>query len=69
MFPTKVVLRFIKEVQEAFAFGPPAAVSNLGPFPSNVRYGESGVVFESDDTDILKPCAPHGNGANLLALI
>ena len=33
-------------VGEAFAFGTPAAVSNLGPLPSIIRAGESGVVFE-----------------------
>lgn len=33
-------------VREAFAFGTPAAVSNLGPLPSIVKHGESGVVFE-----------------------
>jgi glycosyltransferase involved in cell wall biosynthesis len=31
---------------EAFAFGTPVAVSNLGPLPSMVRAGVSGVVFE-----------------------
>ena len=34
-------------VREAFAFGTPAAVSDLGPLPSIVRDGESGVVFEA----------------------
>lgn len=32
---------------EAFAFGTPAAVSNLGPLPSFVRHGENGAVFEA----------------------
>ena len=31
---------------EAFAFGTPAAVSNLGPLPSIVKRNENGVVFE-----------------------
>lgn len=31
---------------EAFAFGTPVAVSNLGPLPSLVRAGVDGVVFE-----------------------
>jgi glycosyltransferase involved in cell wall biosynthesis len=34
-------------VREAFAFGTPAAVSDLGPLPSIVRHGESGLVFEA----------------------
>jgi glycosyltransferase involved in cell wall biosynthesis len=33
-------------VREAFAFGTPAAVSNLGPLSSIVQAGVSGVVFE-----------------------
>ncbi|HRJ02709.1 MAG TPA: glycosyltransferase family 4 protein [Hyphomonas sp.] len=37
-------------VREAFAFGTPAAVSDLGPLPSIVNHGRSGVVF--------KPAAP-----------
>ena len=40
-------------VREAFAFGTPAAVSNLGPLPSIVRHGESGVVFEAANPDSL----------------
>ena len=40
-------------VREAFAFGTPAAVSNIGPLPSIVKDGESGVVFEPDDPESL----------------
>ncbi|MBK9988937.1 MAG: glycosyltransferase family 4 protein, partial [Betaproteobacteria bacterium] len=40
-------------VREAFAFGTPAAVSDLGPLPSIVRHGESGVVFEAANSDSL----------------
>jgi glycosyltransferase involved in cell wall biosynthesis len=36
---------------EAFAFGTPAAVSDLGPLPSIVRQGENGVVFEAGTPD------------------
>ena len=32
-------------VREAFAFGTPCAVSDLGPLPSIVEHGLSGVVF------------------------
>jgi glycosyltransferase involved in cell wall biosynthesis len=32
---------------EAFAFGTPAAVSNVGPLPSIVTDGENGLVFEA----------------------
>lgn len=40
-------------VREAFAFGTPVAVSNLGPLPSIVRHGVSGVVFESSNPEPL----------------
>jgi glycosyltransferase involved in cell wall biosynthesis len=33
-------------VREAFAFGTPTAVSNIGPLPSIVQSGINGVVFE-----------------------
>jgi len=33
-------------VREAFAFGTPAAVSDLGPLPTIVEHGKSGIVFE-----------------------
>jgi glycosyltransferase involved in cell wall biosynthesis len=33
-------------IREAFAFGTPAAVSNIGPLPSIVKHDENGVVFE-----------------------
>jgi glycosyltransferase involved in cell wall biosynthesis len=33
-------------VREAFAFGTPAAVSDLGPLPYIVEHGKSGVVFQ-----------------------
>lgn len=32
-------------VREAFAFGTPVAVSDIGPLPSIVCQGENGVVF------------------------
>lgn len=40
-------------VVEAFAFGTPAAVSNIGPLPSIVKHGESGVVFEAANPESL----------------
>lgn len=38
---------------EAFSAGTPAAVSNLGPLPSIVKHGDSGVVFESANPSAL----------------
>jgi glycosyltransferase involved in cell wall biosynthesis len=40
-------------LSEAFAFGTPAAVSNLGPLPSVVRHGHSGVVFQAASPESL----------------
>lgn len=40
-------------VREAFAFGTPAAVSDIGPLPSIVRQGENGVVFRPADPQSL----------------
>ena len=40
-------------VHEAFAFGTPVAVSNIGPLPSIVKQGVSGVVFGAADPESL----------------
>jgi len=40
-------------ILEAFAFGTPAAVSNIGPLPSIVRQGENGLVFGPGDPQSL----------------
>jgi len=47
VLPSEWFEGFPMVVREAFAFGTPAAVSDLGPLPSIVRHGESGVVFEA----------------------
>jgi glycosyltransferase involved in cell wall biosynthesis len=36
-------------IREAFAYGTPAAVSNIGPLPSIVRDGVCGVIFQPQD--------------------
>lgn len=41
-------------VCEAFAFGTPAAVSDIGPLPSIVQQGENGMVFASGDPESLQ---------------
>lgn len=46
VLPSESFEGFPMVVREAFAFGTPAAVSNIGPLPSIVRQGENGVVFE-----------------------
>ena len=47
VLPSECFEGFPMVVREAFAFGTPSAVSNLGPLPSIVKQGESGVVFEA----------------------
>ncbi|MBT8765791.1 glycosyltransferase family 4 protein [Metapseudomonas boanensis] len=40
-------------VREAFAFGTPAGVSDLGPLPTIVQHGKSGVVFQPSNPQSL----------------
>ncbi len=40
-------------IREAFAHGTPVAVSNIGPLPSIVRDGSSGVLFQPHDPESL----------------
>lgn len=51
--PSECFEGFPMVIREAFAFGTPAAVSNIGPLPSIVRQGENGVVFEPGDPQSL----------------
>ncbi len=57
ILPSEWFEGFPMVVREAFAFGTPAAVSAIGPLPSIVRDGLSGVVF------------PPGDAAALLAAV
>ena len=45
MLPSESFETFGLVVAEAFAFGTPTAVSNIGPLPSIVKDGISGIVF------------------------
>ena len=47
VLPSECFEGFPMVIREAFAFGTPAAVSNLGPLPSIVQSGSNGVVFEA----------------------
>jgi glycosyltransferase involved in cell wall biosynthesis len=40
-------------LQEAFALGTPAAVSNIGPLPSLVEHGDLGGVFQPNNAHSL----------------
>lgn len=53
VLPSEWFEGFPMVVREAFAFGTPAAVSNIGPLPSIVRHGVSGVVFEPANPESL----------------
>ncbi len=53
VLPSEWFEGFPMVVREAFAFGTPAAVSNIGPLPSIVRKGENGVVFKPADPQSL----------------
>lgn len=53
ILPSEWFEGFPMVVREAFAFGTPAAVSNLGPLPSIVQHGKSGLVFEAANPDSL----------------
>lgn len=46
ILPSECFEGFPMVVREAFAFGTPAAVSDIGPLPSIVQHGKSGVVFQ-----------------------
>jgi len=46
VLPSEWFEGFPMVVREAFAFGTPAAVSNIGPLPSIVQSGKNGLVFE-----------------------
>ena len=47
VLPSECFEGFPMVVREAFAFGTPVAVTDLGPLPSIVQHGKSGVVFEA----------------------
>lgn len=53
VLPSEWFEGFPMVVREAFAFGTPAAVSNIGPLPSIVRHGVNGVVFEPSNPESL----------------
>lgn len=53
ILPSEWFEGFPMVVREAFAFGTPSAVSNIGPLPSIVEQGVSGLVFEPNNPDSL----------------
>lgn len=70
VLPSEWFEGFPMVVREAFAFGTPAAVSNLGPLPSIVKHGESGVVFEAGNPDsLLKTVRAAWKSSSLLELL
>jgi len=53
VLPSECFEGFPMVVREAFAFGTPVAVSNLGPLPSIVQHGSSGVLFSPANPESL----------------
>jgi len=51
VLPSEWFEGFPMVVTEAFAFGTPAAVSNIGPLPYIVQHGSSGVVFSPANSE------------------
>lgn len=49
ILPSEWFEGFPMVIREAFAFGTPAAVSNIGPLPSIVTKGLNGIVFEASN--------------------
>lgn len=47
ILPSQCFEGFPMVIREAFAFGTPAAVSNIGPLPSIVKHGVQGITFEA----------------------
>lgn len=59
VLPSECFEGFPMVVREAFAFGTPAAVSDLGPLPSIVQHGTSGMVFEPSNSESLLNVVRH----------
>lgn len=53
VLPSECFEGFPMVVREAFAFGTPVAVSNIGPLPSIVTNNVNGVLFEPANSDAL----------------
>jgi len=53
VLPSECFEGFPMVIREAFAFGTPVAVSNIGPLPSIVQHGINGVVFEPENRQSL----------------
>ena len=53
LLPSVCFEGFPMTIREAYAHGTPCAVSNLGPLPSIVKEGETGVVFEAGNAEAL----------------
>lgn len=53
VLPSECFETFGLVLGEAFAFGTPVAVSDIGPLPSIVQHGENGVVFQPADPNSL----------------
>jgi glycosyltransferase involved in cell wall biosynthesis len=52
--PSECIEGFPMVIREAFAFGTPVAVSDIGPLPAIIRNGECGVIFQPGNVDSLR---------------
>jgi glycosyltransferase involved in cell wall biosynthesis len=65
--PSECFEGFPMVIREAFAFGTPVAASNLGPLPTIVHAGESGIVFDpADPASLQRSIATAWSAAGLL---
>jgi glycosyltransferase involved in cell wall biosynthesis len=53
LLPSECFEGFPMVVPEAFVFGTPVAVSNIGPLPDIIRHGQNGIVFAAGNPDSL----------------
>lgn len=54
ILPSEWFEGFPMVIREAFAFGTPVAVSNIGPLPTIVSHGKNGIVFKPANPTSLK---------------
>jgi len=67
ILPSECFEGFPMVIREAFAFGTPVAVSNIGPLPSIVQHGKNGVIFEpADNRSLLNEVRKAWDTPNLL---
>lgn len=54
--PSQSFEGFPMVIREAFAYGTPVAVSDIGPLPAIVQYGKSGIICDAGTAESLLVC-------------